>query len=76
MQIVSARDFRSNQGKFLTAVRQGESVVLTSRYGNFKIVPITEADEVVERDLHAAHKEVKQHLEGKISLPRANDVIF
>lgn len=44
MQIVSTREFRANQGKFLTAARTGQSVLLTSRYGNFKIVPVTEED--------------------------------
>ena len=75
MQIISAREFRSNQGRFLTAARQGQSVMLTSRYGNFKIVPITYADEIVKRDLRGALTEVKDHLEGKISLPQAKDVV-
>lgn len=49
MEIVSARQFRANQGKFLTAANKGESVVLTSRYGNFKIVPIMEEDSLTTR---------------------------
>lgn len=76
MQIVSAREFRSNQGRFLTAARAGQSVVLTSRYGNFKITPVTDTDEIIERDLRAACDEVKAHIEGRIELPRAKDVIF
>ena len=76
MEIVSAREFRSNQGKFLIAARSGKSVMLTSRYGNFKITPITDDDEIVERDIRAALAEVKAHESGEISLPSARDVVF
>lgn len=76
MEIVTAREFRSNQGKFLTAARSGQSVVLTSRYGNFKITPITEEDEIVKKDIRAASAEVKAHIEGHIQLPLAKDIIF
>ncbi len=76
MQIVSAREFRENQGKFLTAARNGQSVLLTSRYGNFKIMPITDADEIIERDIRASYAEVMAHVEGKAELPLAKDVVF
>lgn len=49
MQVVSAREFRSNQGKYLNAALNGQSVMLTSRYGNFKITPITEEDSLTSR---------------------------
>lgn len=76
MEIVSAREFRSKQGKFLTAAKLGKSVMLTSRYGNFKIVPISDTDEIVERDIRTALAEVKAHIEGKTELPLAKDVVF
>lgn len=76
MEIVTAKEFRSNQGKFLTAAKSGKSVVLTSRYGNFKIQPITDAAEVVEQDIRTSLTEVKAHLEGKLDLPLAEDVVF
>lgn len=76
MEIVSAREFRSNQGRFLKAAKIGQSVMLTSRYGNFKIVPITDEDEIVTRDLAASCAEVKAHLKGEIELPLAKDVVF
>lgn len=76
MEIVSARDFRCNQGKYLTAARAGQSLLLTSRYGNFKITPVSEKDEIVERDIRMSCSEVKAHIEGKIELPRAKDIIF
>jgi len=49
MTLVSIRDFRSNQGKYLGLAANGESVILTSRRGNFKIVPVTEDDSVVSK---------------------------
>ena len=76
MQVVSARDFRANQTKILTAARKGQTVMLTSRVGNFKIVPITDDDTIIERDLRASIEEVKAHIEGKVSLPNARDIEF
>lgn len=76
MQVVSAREFRSNQGKFLTAARQGQSIMLTSRYGKFKIIPITDDDEIVAKNIRTAHQEVDAHLRGDIALPSAKDLIF
>ena len=76
MQVVSARDFRANQTKILTAARKGQTVMLTSRVGNFKIVPITDDDAIIERDLRASIEEVKAHIEGKVSLPTARDIEF
>ena len=76
MEVVTAREFRSNQGKFLIAAREGQSVLLTSRYGNFKITPVTSEDIIIERDLREAVNQVKEHLEGRIELPNAEDIVF
>lgn len=76
MQIVSAREFRSNQGKFLTAARSGQSVMLTSRYGNFKITPVSDSDQIVENSIRASISEVRAHMEGRKELPNARDVVF
>ena len=76
MQVVSARDFRANQTKILTAARKGQTVMLTSRVGNFKIVPITDDDTIIERDFRASMEEVKAHIEGKVSLPNARNIEF
>lgn len=58
MCVVSARDFRSNQGKYLNAANRGEPIVLNSRYGKFKISPITDEDNLTSRICEAL-KEVK-----------------
>ena len=49
MTVVSIRDFRSNQGKYLGLAANGESVILTSRAGSFKIVPISEDDSLISK---------------------------
>ena len=76
MQVVSAREFRANQTRILSAARSGQTVMLTSRVGNFKIVPITSEDAIVERDVRASLEEVKAHMEGKVDLPNARDIVF
>lgn len=65
MQIISTREFRANQGKFLNAAMQGQSVILNSRYGNFKIVPVSEEDTITSR-ICKGLKEVKLIKEGKL----------
>lgn len=74
MQVVSAREFRSNQGKYLNAAMSGESVMLTSRYGNFKIMPITEDDTLTTRICDGL-KEVKMIEEGKLPCRTIQDLI-
>ena len=39
MVVVSTRDFRTNQTKYLNLAKAGEHVVLKSRAGNFRIFP-------------------------------------
>lgn len=49
--IVTARDFRGEQGKILARAARGEDVVITSRdHGSFRIVPITDCDRVYNDD--------------------------
>ena len=51
MMIVTARDFRGEQGKILARAARGEDVVITSRdHGSFRIVPITDCDRVYNDD--------------------------
>ena len=76
MEVISAREFRSNQGKFLTAARNGQSVLLKSRYGVFKIVPVGKTDRIVEEDIIESINEVKADLKGQKSLTKARDVRF
>lgn len=76
MQIVSARDFRTNQGRYLTAAREGQDVILTSRYGSFKLTPVTAEDSlsITDRILRGL-KEVKMIQEGKLPRRTIEDLL-
>ncbi len=76
MIVVSAREFRENQTKVLSAAMSGQSIILTSRLGNFKISPINDNDTIVEKHLRTACAEVKAHMHGDMELPLAKDVVF
>lgn len=71
MTIVSARDFRANQGKYFSMVNSGEHVILKSREGSFRLVPVTASDSIsdgtqkVAADLRAALQELKEVLAGR-----------
>jgi hypothetical protein len=53
MTIVSARDFRANQGKYLGMALEGHDVVLRSRRGNFRLTPVEDDEEEPKRDVTA-----------------------
>lgn len=74
MEIVTAREFRTNQGKFLTAAKRGQSVILTSRYGNFKITPVTEEDTLTTR-ICKGLDQVKMIQEGELPRRTVKDMI-
>ena len=65
MTIVSARDFRANQGKYFSMVNSGEHVILKSREGNFRLVPVTSSDSIsdesqkIAAELRGALRELK-----------------
>ena len=67
MTVVSIRDFRANQSKYLGLAAGGESVILTSRAGSFKIVPITEDDSLIsKKEFFARIDEARKSIaEGK-----------
>lgn len=81
MIVISTRDFRANQTKFLDMVNKGEDIVLKSREkGSFKLVPISEEDTIlgkrdVMEELRGALQQVKDHLEGKIVLKSADSLL-
>ncbi len=67
MTIVSTRDFRANQTKFLDMVLRGEHVVLKSRRGSVRLMPVEDEKEEPKRDVTAeicqAMKDWKEYLE-------------
>ena len=44
---VTGRDFRANTAKYVDVAYQGEDVVVKSRAGSFRVVPISEDDIVI-----------------------------
>lgn len=47
MQIVTTRDFRTNQTRYLNLAKQGHDVVLVSRTGSFRLVPVSDDDRIM-----------------------------
>lgn len=74
MQIITTRQFRANQGKFLSAAMNGQSVVLTSRYGNFKITPVDEEDSLTTRICRGLEQAKKIH-EGELPCRTVEDML-
>ena len=81
MVIVSTRDFRTNQTKYLNLAKAGEHVVLKSRAGNFRIYPENSNEGAIQapRDLMAELKnalsEVKEAIAGKRVLQSAESLL-
>lgn len=81
MIVVSTRDFRANQTKFLDMANSGEDVVLRSREkGSFKLVPICIEETVThKRDLMAelrdALQEVKDEKAGKHKMKTIEELL-
>ena len=71
MTVVSARDFRANQTRYLEMVDRGEHVVLNARRGQYRLTPVTakpkKAAKTPKRDVTAeicqAMKDWKEYLE-------------
>lgn len=54
MTIITGREFRTNQGKYIGMAHRGERVVISSKSGFAELTPISKDD-----------KEIKEHLVGK-----------
>lgn len=70
MEIISARHFRANQTAVLNKAKRGESVLLSSRVGMLKIVPVSDEDSLTSRICEGL-REVKMMEEGKIPVRSA-----
>jgi antitoxin (DNA-binding transcriptional repressor) of toxin-antitoxin stability system len=69
MLVISTREFRERQGKYLGMVANGEDVVLKSRKeGSFKIVPINKDDALMSKEGFYAKldRSIQQIKEGKL----------
>ena len=80
MVVVSARDFRTNQTKYLNLAKAGEHVVLKSRVGSFRIFPDDGSDNIdaprdLMKELKNALTEVKEAIAGKRKLQSAESLL-
>ena len=80
MVVVSTRDFRTNQTKYLNLVKAGEHVVLKSRVGSFRIFPDDGSDNIdaprdLMKELKNALTEVKGAIAGKCKLQSAESLL-
>lgn len=80
MVIVSTRDFRTNQTKYLNLAKSGEHVVLKSRAGSFRIFPEGSKDAIdvpsdLMKELKNALTEVKEAIAGKRVLQSADSLL-
>ena len=79
MVIVSTRDFRTNQSRYLEMVKRGENVILRSRTGSFRLTPVNENEIEEKRDLtnelRNAIIEIKEVLAGRKSLQSLDSLI-
>lgn len=69
MTIVSTRDFRANQTKYLGMALQGHDVILRSRRGSFRLMPVADEEaEKPKRDVTAeicqGMKDFREFLDG------------
>ena len=81
MVIVSTRDFRTNQTKYLELAKAGERVILKSRVGKFRIVPENEDSKTIQTprelvaELKGALQEVKEVIAEKRTLQSADSLL-
>ena len=70
--IVTGSTFRTNQSRYVSAAYRGEDVVVKTRLGCFRIVPVRSEDHVKHYDLmeefRGSVKEAVEALDGKRSL--------
>ena len=80
MIVVTGRDFRANTARYVGVALRGEDVVVKSRMGSFRVVPITEDDIIVNKrdlsvELRGALMEAKESINGKRKLNTLDNLI-
>ena len=61
MVVVTSRDFRANQSRYIGIAHRGEDVILKSRAGSVRLIPVDTSDvsEQKENKLYVENGEVK-----------------
>jgi len=71
MTIITGRQFRANQSKYIRLAHSGERVILSSRAGYAELTPISEEDKQFDDYIHSetfckiAENAVREFREGK-----------
>jgi len=68
MLVISIREFRANQGKYLSMALEGQDIILKSRSkGSFRIIPLTEDDTLMSKEEYFANidRSLQEIKEGK-----------
>lgn len=68
MIIVTGREFRSSQAKYFDFANQGEDVIIKSRRGSFRIIPVTSEDMVYN------DKQLNEMIERALEQVKAGEV--
>jgi hypothetical protein len=79
--IITAKDFRTSQSRYIGAAYRGEEVVVKAKAGSFKITPVLDdAPAEKKRDfateLRGALLQVKDAIEGKRKLKTAEELLY
>jgi len=76
--IVTGSSFRANQSRYVGAAYRGEDVVVKTRIGCFKVVPVpsfeTEEEYNVVEEFRGSVMEAKEAFEGKRKLRSAEQL--
>ncbi|MDR1203238.1 MAG: type II toxin-antitoxin system Phd/YefM family antitoxin [Tannerellaceae bacterium] len=72
MLIISMREFRTNQGKYLGMVKNGEEIILESKEnGSFALTPITEYTSYIPKEyILEPDEDLKRAITGEELLER------
>lgn len=71
MTVITGRQFRANQSKYIRLAHSGERVILSSRAGYAELTPISEEDKKFDDYIHSeafrqvADKALREFHEGK-----------
>ncbi|MBP5338226.1 MAG: prevent-host-death family protein [Prevotella sp.] len=71
--IVTGRDFRANQSRYIGIAHSGEDVILKSRAGSVRLIPVDTSKKNAGRrdlavELRSALSDVKESMQGKKKL--------
>ena len=73
MMIVTGRDFRANQSRYIGYAHSGEDVILKSRAGSVRLIPVDTGKTATNgrnltAELRSALSDVKESMQGKKKL--------